>query len=104
MVPLFLLIPNSTLLIELDDSNSTPPPAPKQGSSISGRTFHCLIMGRSCSNYQPIKERNYDDFHQSRSSSQIITKLKTKATNICPVPYNFVNILPDFTFFVDLRH
>ena len=24
-----------------------------------------LIMSRSCSDYQPIKERNYDDFHQS---------------------------------------
>ena len=30
-----------------------------------------LIMSRSCSDYQPIKERNYDDFPEPKSKSPL---------------------------------
>ena len=29
-----------------------------------------LTMSRSCSDYQPIKERKYDDFHQSKANEE----------------------------------
>ena len=44
-------------------------PASIRGSSISGRIFDGLIISRSCSDYQPIKERNYDDFRKSGNST-----------------------------------
>ena len=42
-------------------------PASMRGSLISGRIFDGLIISRSCSDYQPIKERNYDDFRKSKA-------------------------------------